>query len=525
MTTIKAATYRRSSKDRHDVSLQDQKQHLAELAKHRGMAIVAEYSDVVESGKDEDRPGYQELVKAVRTRDRGWTHLLVNDTARLARRRLIGLIFEEHECRRHGVTLIYRSVPESDDPATTMMLRSMLQAFDEHHSLVSRQKGMGGMAENIRKGYRAGGRAPLGYRLKHNGQGIIREGKEITKSTLEIADDAAGIKRYLELRAAGTPRPLALAQSSLKLASTTCVGVEWNALTYAGHTVWGMQREVAPGGGYGGESKRKPRSEWQITRNTHAALITDAQAETILRRLETSTLGKAVSAARRGMSPLLLSGLLVAPDGHLWESGGGGRYRYRVEGKPGRYVRASDIEQAVLQGIAQDVQAEDFVQALVGHAGVRKVDDDGTRRKLQQKLIHQNIEIDRTVALAAQMDDPAPVLRRIAVLERERAQTQAQQAEVDQELAERQMMSSITADQVRITLQDFAERLTMRDAAKIKATLADLLTQVELDPESLTLRLNYRLPSQKRIGGAFPRRDASYPLSMMRAHGPLARVR
>jgi len=51
------------------------------------------------------------------------------------------------------------------------------------------------------------------------------------------------------------------------------IGVEWNALTYAGHTVW--NRHAPNGGG----TKMRPRSSWQMTRDTHEALISDAEAE------------------------------------------------------------------------------------------------------------------------------------------------------------------------------------------------------------------------------------------------------
>jgi len=102
-----AACYLRSSKDRHDVSIDVQRQQLHELAAARGLALVAEFVDVVESGKDDDRPAYQALVRSVRDRARGWSTLLVLDTSRLARRRALAVIFEEHECKRHRVRVVY----------------------------------------------------------------------------------------------------------------------------------------------------------------------------------------------------------------------------------------------------------------------------------------------------------------------------------------------------------------------------------------------------------------------------------
>ena len=66
---------------------------------------------------------------------------------------------------------------------------------------------------------------------------------------------------------------------------TSLNGMEWNALTYAGHTVWNVHNEYGSEG-YKGGVKRRPRDEWVIQRDTHRALISDAIAETLLANLE-----------------------------------------------------------------------------------------------------------------------------------------------------------------------------------------------------------------------------------------------
>lgn len=280
-----AALYLRSSKDRADASPAAQRRALADLAAARGLTIVAEFADAVESGKDDNRPGFQKLLAAVRNPRRGWDTLLVLDTARIARRRLLAVIFEEQECRRHGVSIVYKSLPESD-PVTDMVIKSIFQAFDEWHSLTSRMKGLAGMAENVKAGFRAGGRAPMGYRLEHVPTGAVREGEPVTKSRLVPGEQAAAVKEYLTARAAGTPRAAAQRAAGLAdVADTTLLGLERNALTYAGHTVWGVHAERV-GGAYVGGQKYRPRAEWTIQRDTHEALITDAEAEALLAQLE-----------------------------------------------------------------------------------------------------------------------------------------------------------------------------------------------------------------------------------------------
>ena len=134
----RAVCYLRSSKDKSDISIDTQRRALHEFAVSRGLVVVDEYADAVESGKDEDRPAWLRLLREMRAPGRPWEVVIALDTSRIARRRLIALQFER-DCERHQVRIAYKNLPESD-PATEMIIRSVFQAFDEYHSLVSRAK-------------------------------------------------------------------------------------------------------------------------------------------------------------------------------------------------------------------------------------------------------------------------------------------------------------------------------------------------------------------------------------------------
>ena len=75
--SAKAVLYLRSSKDRHDVSIDAQRDELRRLATARNLDIVREFVDVVESAKDEHRPAFQELRAALKARDRDWTVVIL----------------------------------------------------------------------------------------------------------------------------------------------------------------------------------------------------------------------------------------------------------------------------------------------------------------------------------------------------------------------------------------------------------------------------------------------------------------
>lgn len=490
MSSNRATLYLRSSKDRSDVSIDAQRRALHELAVARGLAVVDEFADAVESGKDDDRPAFQRLIHALKQPGRAWQHVLVLDTSRVARRRLIALMFER-DCDRHGVRLVYKSVPESD-AATDMVLRSVLQAFDEYHSLISRAKGLAGMAENVRQGWRAGGRAPRGYRLEYHATGAIRDGAPVMKSRLVVDEERAGIVRaYLLLRAQGIARGVAIARLKLPWPSSSTHSMDWQALTYAGHTVWGMHAEREGGTAAGGE-KRRPRAEWLIQRDTHPALIDDSAAEAILRQQERALQGRRVRA-----SPMLLSGLLQAPDGAAWHGDGCGSYRL---GK-GRKIAAHRVDRAVLARLGEDL-ASDATVARLQQALQQIAEGDGQPldgrqvAALERRVATVTTQIGRTVDLAASLAEPAPVLRRVADLEHQRAQLLEQIEELHRRKQRASSAGTIDADQVRTLLRRLMREIATRaddldHRAEARQALGEVLERVELDSAATTVRLHY----------------------------------
>lgn len=81
MTKKFAVLYLRSSKDRSDISIDTQRRALHEMAGARGLTVVDEFADAVESGKDEDRPAWLRMISELNAPGRTWGHVLVLDTS------------------------------------------------------------------------------------------------------------------------------------------------------------------------------------------------------------------------------------------------------------------------------------------------------------------------------------------------------------------------------------------------------------------------------------------------------------
>ncbi len=477
-----AAVYLRSSKDRHDVSIASQRRELKKLAKSKGMSIVREYVDAMESAKTEFRPAFQDLIRDIKAPTRPWDTLLSLDTSRLSRRRYVAHMFK-HDAQKNGIRILYAKMPEVD-PITNVILESVMEALDEYHSLMSREKGLAGMAENVRQGFRAGGRAPKGYELEYVDTGATREGQAVTKSRLRTSKDSRWVAEYLRRRAAGESRSLVRREMSLAVPLTTLIGMEWNALTYAGHTVWNVNAE-REGGAYVGGRKRRPREEWHITQNTHVPLISEQEAELLINRLEKSKIGKAVARAKAAGSPYLLTPFLETPDGRPWKGERQRYYRLRgKDGKRGSMVPLNPLQSAVLDQIMADAQSPKFVRELAREA--RRI---AKRRDPAKSVRQQLAELDRKVSrageLSLQLEDPAPMLRMIDELERERKLLAAEIVELDRDADARNALANITDDQVATVL---------KEAADPKALLKTVVGRITLDPGTLACQIHYQLP-------------------------------
>jgi site-specific DNA recombinase len=476
---MKGVLYLRSSKDRNDVSIAAQRRELTALAAKRGMQIVDEFADAVESAKTGDRPEFQRLNNAIRSSSRGWKTVLVLDHSRVARDRLVAHAFR-YECRKHDVDVVYAKMPDVD-PISAVLLESVFEAFAEVHSLMSRDKGLSGMAENVRQGWRAGGRAPVGYKLEYVDTGTVRDGQPVRKSRLILSDDAPAIQRYLKARAAGEPR--AQLARALPWAPNSLVSVEWNALTYAGHTVWNQHAPKSERGK--GKPRRRPREEWVINRDTHPALITDAEAETLIAALVTSKIGKAVSWAKTAGSQFLLAGVLTTSDGRQWV-GAGSRYRLKpAQGQPGRYIDRDLIEKVVLEKVTQDMQDETFIEALTKAARDSGLAQDPAK-PLRDELADLERQKDKAARLALSTDDDGAFVKLVEDCSR---QIQALKHQIEAVGID----GSIARELRRLTPETVRQLLT--ELGSPKAAVRAMVHSVVLDPDLTAFRVRYCSPN------------------------------
>lgn len=477
------------------MSLDAQRRALAELAQAKNLPIIGEYADAVESGKDDQRPSYQRLLRDLAARGRAWNVILAFDTSRIARRTYIAQALQ-NEARKRGVSILYVKVPETD-PINTVILQNVFQAMDEVHSLMSREKGLAGMAENVRRGFRAGGRAPIGYKFEVVATAAVRNGEAVSKSRLVPDDQAPAIAAYLRGRAAGQDGSALARRLALPISRSGLVDVEWNALTYAGHTTWNMRRPKDVEGG----ATRRPRAEWMIQRDTHEGLITDLEAEAILARLE----ARVRSSARRRGSEYLLSGLLVRPDGKAWW---GDRGTYSTAGGS---IDAEALERGVLEQMAIDVGTPAIIQGFVRE--VRALQEQlQDRRELdgaRAALADIEKRVTKLMGLVEHAREPRPIMARLDELELERRTAAERVLRADDAQDRVKTLQAVTEADVGALLAMLATSMRDLDRDALKDVLRAWIARIELDPATRAGRVVYSMTLTRVKVASPPRRHVN----------------
>ncbi len=359
------------------------------------------------------------------------------------------------------------------------------------------------MAENVRQGFRAGGRAPRGYRLVTIATGAVREGAQVTKSKLEPSADAPVVAEYLRLRAEGISRTAVQRQLKIPRPATSLIGIEWNALTYAGHTVWNGHNEYGSEG-YKGGVKRRPRSEWVIQRDTHPALVSDAIAETVLQQVERASHRN----NRQTSATYLLTGLLKTPAGAPWHGNRTARSEfYRASSTAGsRSMPAARVDRAVIETVAKDLQSAQFVAAAVKSLrekfAITHGEEIAAARAEIAKLDKRSSELlDR----ALEVKSRAPILRKVDELEDQRCEIERRILAWEKEDESAQARADITDAHVKKMLGRMADEMRLYDRNDLKDFLTTILDRVELDPDEATLQVCYRIPLRGGNSMASPR--------------------
>lgn len=162
---MNAVIYARySSHNQTEQSIEGQLRDCYEYAKRNDLAIIGEYIDRAISGKTDERPDFQRMIKDASKRQ--FERILVWKLDRFARNRYDSATYK-HKLKQYGVKVIsaMENVGEGDG---SVLLEALLEASAEYYSLDLKKKIARGMRESALRGKFVGGTLPWWCRVMMN---------------------------------------------------------------------------------------------------------------------------------------------------------------------------------------------------------------------------------------------------------------------------------------------------------------------------------------------------------------------
>lgn len=166
MTGKMAVIYARySSSAQRDVSIEQQVNECRRFASRMGLEVIAIYDDHAISGRTDNRPMFQQMIKD--SASRSFQYVLVYALDRFSRDRYDSAV-NKHTLKNNGVRVLSVTENITDDPMGVIM-ESLLEGMAEYYSKE--------LSRKIRRGYQNNaekcmviGPPPLGYRKGADGR-------------------------------------------------------------------------------------------------------------------------------------------------------------------------------------------------------------------------------------------------------------------------------------------------------------------------------------------------------------------
>lgn len=533
---------RLSTKDKQDptLSFPSQREACAAKAAELGGEIVCEFTDQ-EAGRRDDRAGWAELLREAKEPDaRRFDAVIVYATSRLSRDLFHALAYER-EMARAGVEVFYALSAGDQTSPEGRLIRHLFQALDQFEVEKLGREVRRGQKENTRQGYRNGGRAPYGYRLRHEPHpDPARARGGDTKSRLvpdpeqapavaEIFERFLSGAGYKEIanhlnRPGGPPSPRNVdskRNTAGKWSKTTIKSMLENPV-YTGRLFWNRLDSRAQKQGVG-PVVRRGREEWIESGERHEALIPEEWFERAQVEMKRRSTGHGNRRHRPQRRFYLLRGIVHCATGHNplrmqgraregqhtyytcgYRTSYGDRAAEAVGHGKWQYVREDSVIDLIDSFFASRVFGPErlahFRRQSSALASELQSDDGDERKRVAKRLGDVDRRIERQLAAIEAGVDPALVGKRIRVLRAEREEAAAALAQLEGSRRDDGTVDVDDACAILGALPDLGKPLAEADPELRRAVFDAFRLRVEIDRNAGQVRLKALVSSA--FGGA-----------------------
>ena len=165
-TAPSAALYLRVSTGRQadsDLSIPDQGRQLRAYCQAKAWPVAEEFVEPGNTATDDRRPAFQQMIDAAMAKPPPFHVILVHSFSRFFRDQF-QFEFYARKLAKNGVRIVSITQEVGDDPMG-VMVRQMMNLFDEYQSRENAKHTLRAMKENARQGFWNGSLPPLGYRV------------------------------------------------------------------------------------------------------------------------------------------------------------------------------------------------------------------------------------------------------------------------------------------------------------------------------------------------------------------------
>ena len=162
---MNAVIYARySSHGQTEQSIEGQLRDCYAYAEREGYTIISEYIDRALTGRSDDRPGFQQMIKDASKKQ--FERIIVWKLDRFARNRYDSAMYKA-KLKKYGVKVVSATENITEEPEG-IILEGMLESIAEYYSANLAKHVRRGQRESVIKGTWLGGTVPFGYIIEDN---------------------------------------------------------------------------------------------------------------------------------------------------------------------------------------------------------------------------------------------------------------------------------------------------------------------------------------------------------------------